>query len=296
MKNIILLITFLACPLIALSQTQVVLLGTGTPNADPDRMGPSTAVVVNHHSYIFDCGPGVVRRCTAAAKRFNLQALQADQLSTLFITHLHSDHTIGYPDFILTPAVLERKNQLTVFGPRGIKSMTKHLLKAYQEDIDMRLHGLEKGDKNAYTVNVHEIHEGTIYQDVDVRISAFKVKHGSWKEAYGYRIESKDKVIVISGDCTYSENLIANAKGCDILVHEVYSEEGFTKRTPRWQSYHSQFHTSSSQLADIANKVKPKLLILTHQLIWSSTEEKLLQEIKSKYDGAVVSGHDLDLY
>ncbi|MEP7265999.1 MAG: MBL fold metallo-hydrolase [Saprospiraceae bacterium] len=297
MKIFLALLTIISIQLSTLSAqptTHLITLGTGTPNADPDRFGPATAIVVNDKSYVIDCGAGVVRRCAAAAKKYNLNALEAPHLNTLFITHLHSDHTIGYPDFILTPAVLERKVPLQVYGPKGIKSMTRHILKAYKEDIDIRVHGLENGDPDAYQVNVQEIKAGIIYRDSNLTVKAFPVKHGSWHEAYGYRFETKDKVIVISGDCTYSESLVENAKDCDILVHEVYSEEGFAKRSPKWQAYHSVFHTSTSQLTDIANKVNPKLLVLTHQLIWSSTEEKLLDEIRAKYAGKVISAHDLD--
>jgi ribonuclease BN (tRNA processing enzyme) len=276
-------------------QTRLVLLGTGTPNADPDRYGPSLAIVVRNQAYIIDCGSGVVRRAAAAAGK-GIPALSAAKLSYLFITHLHSDHTIGYPDIILTPAVLERPGPLEVFGPAGIKEMTRDILSAYRQDIDMRTKGLEHGNRNAYKVNAHELREGVVFKDSNVTVKAFKVQHGSWKHAYGFRFETPDKVIVVSGDCTYSESLVAAAKDCDILVHEVYSMEGFAKRTPAWQAYHSQFHTSTAQLAAIANKVKPKQLVLTHQLIWSSTEEKLLAEIRDRYKGLVVSGHDLDVF
>lgn len=277
------------------SHTQLVMLGTGTPNADAERSGPALAIVVNDVPYLVDCGPGVVRRAAAAYKN-GVKGLEASLLNTLFISHLHSDHTTGYPDFILTPAVLERKGPVKVYGPKGIRKMTEHILEAYEEDIHIRVQGLEKGDSNAYKVQIHVIEPGIIYQDVNVTVRAFRVKHGSWKEAFGFRFETPDKIIVVSGDCTYSEELIKNAEGCDILVHEVYSEEGFAKRSPQWQTYHSQFHTSTGQLAEIANQVKPKLLVLTHQLIWSSTEIKLLEEITSHYKGAVKSAHDLDVY
>ena len=277
------------------SKTQLVLLGTGTPNADPERSGPSLAIIVNNTSYVVDCGPGVVRRAAAASKK-KISSLEASKLNRLFITHLHSDHTIGYPDFILTPAVLERTGPLEVYGPKGLQLMTDHLLAAYKEDIDIRIEGLEHGNPDAYKVNVHEINEGIIYKDSNILVKAFKVNHGSWPEAYGYRFETKDKVIVVSGDCTYSENLIKNAQGCDILVHEVYSFEGFIKRDKKWQAYHSVFHTSTAQLAEIANQINPKLLVLTHQLLWGSTKESMLAEIKQFYNGRVAYGNDLDIY
>ena len=122
--------------------TTVVMLGTGTPNADPDRSGPAVAIVVNDTPYIVDCGPGIVRRA-AAALRNGVKALEPRNLKIAFITHLHSDHTTGLADLILTPWTLERKEPLEVYGPRGIKAMTHHLLAAYRKDIDMRVNGGE---------------------------------------------------------------------------------------------------------------------------------------------------------
>ncbi len=277
------------------TNTHLILLGTGTPFADPNKSGPSLAIVVNNTSYIVDCGPGVVRRA-AQASALGFPALEAAQLKTLFITHLHSDHTIGLADIILSPAVLDRNAPISIYGPLGIKQMTQQIMKAYKEDIDIRINGLEKGDSIAYRVESNEIKEGEIYKDSNVSVIAFKVQHGNWQNAFGYVFQTKDKKIVISGDCTYSENLIKYAKDCDILVHEVYSDSGLKKRTKRWQDYHSAFHTSTYQLAEIANQVKPKLLVLTHQLNFGSTLQSLLEEIKTKYTGAVVNGEDLAIY
>ncbi len=277
------------------TNTKLVLLGTGTPFADPNKSGPSLAIVVNNTSYIVDCGPGLVRRA-AQAKELGFPSLDAAQLKTLFITHLHSDHTTGLADIILTPAVLDRNAPIIIYGPIGTKKMSQHILEAYKQDIAMRINGLEKGDAIAYQVNAHEIKEGEIYKDSNIAVTAFKVKHGQWKNAFGFVFQTKDKKIVISGDCTYSENLIKYAQDCDILVHEVYSDMGLRKRTQRWQDYHSSFHTSTYQLADIASKVKPKLLVLNHQLTFGSSLESLLNEIRSKYNGAVVNGADLDIY
>lgn len=280
----------------AQTRTTVILLGTGTPNADPDRFGPSVAIVVDQTPYVIDCGPGVVRRAAAANKYKGVSGLKAESLNRLFITHLHSDHTVGYPDFLLTPAVLERKGPLQVFGPTGTRAMHDHIEKAYAPDFQVRIFGLEKGDSNAYRTEVHEIKEGVIYQDELVKVEAFLVPHGGWSEAYGFRFTTPDKKIVISGDCTYSSKLVEMAKGSDILVHEVFSEDGWSRRPSKWKTYHKAFHTSTSQLATIANEAKPGLLVLYHQLIWDSTEEKLLEEVRSKYHGKVVSGKDLDVF
>ena len=275
--------------------TKLVLLGTGTPFADPNKSGPSLAIVVNNTSYIVDCGPGVVRRAAEASK-LGFPSLEASHLKTLFITHLHSDHTVGLADIILTPAVLDRNAPISIYGPVGSKKMTDDLMSAYKEDIAIRINGLEKGDAIAYQVYTNEIKEGQIYKDSNLTVTAFNVQHGQWDNAFGFVFQTKDKKIVVSGDCTYSENLIKYAKNCDILVHEVYSDAGLKKRTQRWQDYHSTFHTSTYQLADIANKVKPKLLILNHQLTFGTSLQSLLDELKSKYAGPVVNGADLDVF
>ncbi|MGH9836237.1 MAG: MBL fold metallo-hydrolase [Blastocatellia bacterium] len=277
------------------SKTQIALLGTGTPNADPDRSGPAVAIVVNDTPYVVDCGPGVVRRAAAAARK-GVKGLAVEKLRRLFITHLHSDHTVGLPDFIFTPAVLERDAPLEIYGPPGIRKMTDHILKAYAEDINIRLRGLEPAKPRGYEVRVNEIKPGAVYRDENVTVKAFPVKHGSWKQAFGFRFETLDRTVVISGDCAPSESVIEACNGCDVLIHEVYSTAGFARRPPEWQRYHSNFHTSSKELAEIAAKAKPGLLILYHQLLWGATPDQLLEEIRQGYQGRVVFGNDLDVY
>ena len=275
--------------------SQIVLLGTGTPNADPDRFGPSIAVVVNDTPYLVDFGPGVVRRAAAAFQK-GIKGLAVKNLNRAFVTHLHSDHTAGYPDLILTPWVLERREPLEVYGPKGIKAMTGHILKAYQADIDIRLRGGEPSNKTGYKVIAHEIKPGVVYRDENVTVKAFLVNHGSWHEAFGFRFETPDRTIVISGDCRPSPSVIQNCDGCDVLIHEVYSQAGFATRPPEWQKYHSRYHTSSRELAEMASKARPGLVILYHQLFWGTGEDDLLKEVRAGYPGKVVSGRDLDVY
>jgi ribonuclease BN (tRNA processing enzyme) len=276
-------------------ETLVVTLGTGTPNADPDRSGPATAIVVGDTPFLVDCGPGVVRRA-AAAKKNGVKALRVSNLKHLFVTHLHSDHTVGLADLIFTPWVLERMEPLQVYGPPGTKKMVDHVIAAYTEDIAIRRHGLEGANAAGYRVDVHEIQPGNVFDQDGVKVRAFQVNHGSWKHAYGYRFETPNRVVVVSGDTAPSPSLIANARGCDVLVHEVYSTAGYASRPPKWQTYHASFHTSSVELAKIAIQIKPKLLVLTHQLLWGTNEEDLLKEIRTLYDGKVVSADDLDVY
>lgn len=279
----------------AASGTKVVCLGTGNPNPDPDRFGPATAVVVNGTPYVVDAGAGVVRRVTAAGRK-GIAGMSVPKLTRLFITHLHTDHTIGYPDFIFTPAVTGRTEPLEVYGPPGLKAMTDHILAAWKEDMDIRINGLEQGVARAYEVHVHEVTNGLIYEDANVRVRAFEVQHGSFPHALGYRFEAADRTIVISGDTTKSDAIVENAKAADVLVHEVYSADALTKRTPQWQKYHSTFHTSGPDLGALANRVEPKLLVLYHVLAFSATPEEVLAEVQKVYKGKVVLAEDLGVY
>lgn len=276
-------------------RTRVVLLGTGTPNADPDRSGPAVAVVVDDRAYLVDLGPGVVRRA-AAAHAAGIEALAVKRLDRAFITHLHSDHTVGYADFIFTPWVLERDHPSQVFGPRGLAAMTEHLLAAYREDIRIRIDGLEPANTQGYRVEVTEVEPGLVYQDDLVRVFAFRVEHGSWEHAFGYRFEGPDRTIVISGDTGPTRATIDACRGCDVLVHEVYSDAGFRRRDEVWQRYHSSFHTSAAELGELATEARPGLLVLYHQLLWGSTPEELVREVGRVFDGRVVFGSDLDVY
>jgi ribonuclease BN (tRNA processing enzyme) len=280
--------------------TKVVLLGTGTPGPDPERSGPCVAIVVNDTPYLVDLGPGVVRRASAAYRK-GVKGLHFSKLKTAFVTHLHSDHTVGFPDFIFTPWVVGRTGPVQVYGPSGIKAMTDHILEAWKEDIRIRTEGMEKDfpqhNDSGYKVDVHEISPGVVYQDNNVTVKAFLVNHGEVPQAFGYRFETPDRTIVLSGDTSPSRNVIDNCNGCDILVHEVYTTRGHAAAVPAWQAYQLKYHTSSEQLVELARKARPTLLVLYHQiyLFDTSTRDDLLREM-SAYKGDFVSGLDLDIY
>jgi ribonuclease BN (tRNA processing enzyme) len=280
------------------ARAQLVLLGTGAPPANPERSGPATAVINNGIAYLFDAGPGVVRRASAASQQKKIPALNPPQLRRLFLTHLHSDHTLGLPDLIFSPWVLGRRQPLEIYGPKGTREMVEHIEAAWREDIDIRIHGLEHANDSGYKAVVHEEEPGAVYRDGAVTITAVSVHHGSWPQAYGYRIQTPDRVIVISGDCAPSPKLIEACNGCDFLVHEVYSPAGQEQRGQGWVKYLHEFHTSTAELAELATKAHPKQLVLYHQLFspGAETPEALVNEIRRSYKGAVVSGSDLDVY
>jgi ribonuclease Z len=278
--------------------TQVVLLGTGTPNVDPERSGPAVAIVVNEVPYLVDFGPGVVRRAAAMSLSWGgtMAALETENLKRAFLTHLHSDHSAGLSDLILSPWVMGRDEPLELYGPTGTADMASNILEAYDADIRYRIDGLEGANDQGWRVNVHEIDDGVIYEDDNVTVEALRIRHGGWTNAYAYKFTTPDRVIVISGDAAPDEKLEAMAKDADILIHEVYSVEGFQRRPESWQKYHSANHTSAHELGEIASRAKPKLLVLYHILFWGSSEESVLNEVREKYSGEVVLGNDLDVF
>ncbi|MCP4602217.1 MAG: MBL fold metallo-hydrolase [Proteobacteria bacterium] len=271
------------------------MLGTGTPIPDPDRSGPATAVVAGNKAYLVDFGPGVVRRASAAFLK-GIAQLNTRLLSRAFVTHLHSDHTAGFSDLILSPAVIGRPVPLEVYGPPGIKAMTKHILDAYREDLEVRRIKHTQRGIRGYQVHAHEISAGAIYKDKNVKVTAFPVRHGFWKHAFGYRFDTENRSIVISGDTGPAETTIAACNGCDVLVHEVYCLRGFENGSSSWQEYHATHHTSSKELAELASRARPGLLVLYHQLFFGCAERQIMDEIRSRYKGEVVFGNDLDVY
>jgi len=285
--------------------TKLVLLGTGTPILNPDRSGCSVAVVVNSVPYIIDFGPGLIRRLAAVTERFGnsdvtIKGLDLKNTTRGFLTHLHSDHSAGYPDLILTPwseGGGGRDEPLEVYGPEGINKMTEHILEAYEEDIKYRLYGAQPINNQGWRVNSHEVlEEGVVYQDENVKVEAFPAPHGTWPNAWSFRFRTPDKVIVISGDTSPSKKLTEYAKNADLLLHEVYSKQGYNKRNDFWKNYHSKNHTSTYKLAEIANKAKPKKVVLYHILFMGASEKSIIDEISEKYSGKVVLGNDLDIF
>jgi ribonuclease BN (tRNA processing enzyme) len=198
---------------------------------------------------------------------------------------------------MLSPWVLERDAPLAVAGPKGLRTMADHLIAAYAEDIRIRSTGGEPAHHHdPRTVNVSEIEPGVVYRDERVTVTAFPVKHGAWEQAFGYRFQTPDRTIVISGDAGPDSGIEEQCRRCDVLVHEVYSDAGFAKRPPDWQAYHARYHTSARQLGGIAGKAQPAVLVLYHQLFWGTSDDDLQREVRSVYDGKVVSAKDLDVF
>jgi len=275
-------------------KTEVILLGTGTPYPDPKVSGPATVVTVGSRVFLFDAGGGVMRRLNAAG-------LPISGPEAVFITHLHSDHTLGYADLILTSWIMRRTAPLEVYGPRGLRRMTRLLLAAYREDIDVRTRGLEREIAGGYRANVHEIKGGVVYDREGVKVTAIPVPHGIWKQAYAYRIDTRDRSIVISGDTAPSEALVKASQNVDVLVHEVYSAAHLAPENRPggefWPQYMRTFHTSDHELGALAARIRPGLLVLTHIIRFGATDQEMLEAIRAGgFSGTVMVGRELEHY
>lgn len=277
---------------IAPESTVVIALGTGTPRPVPDASGPATAVVVGTRVFLVDAGAGVERRLAAAG-------LPTDGVTAAFITHLHSDHVLGLADLIFTSWVMGRSQPFLLYGPHGLGQMVDHLYAAFQEDIQIRTEGLEQESRDGYRVTVREIGPGVVYDSGGVRVTAFLVNHGAWREAYGYRFDTPGKSIVLSGDTRPSEELVRMATGVDLLFHEIQPSD--STRAPRgrdateWARYVAQYHTTALQLGVLAAQANPKLLVVYHDGRRVGSDQ-LLADIRRSFSGPVVFAADLQRF
>lgn len=276
------------------SKTQIVMLGTGNPGPDPDRSGPATAIVVNGTAYLVDFGPGVVRRASEAFLVKGIKALEPTKLRVAFVTHLHSDHTVGYPDLIFTPWTVGRRVPLEVYGPKGLKAMTEHIIEAYRVDIEARTNsdGNQRGFPEGRNANAHEITAGVVYKDTNVTVTAFATKHAM--ESYGYRFDTPDRSIVLSGDTKPTQETIDACRGCDVLIHEAHTPAWLATRPETFKRFAAKYHTTTPELAELASKAKARLLILYHYNGISA--EELMNDMLARYPGHFVVGRDLDVF
>jgi len=272
----------------------VILLGTGTPRPAPDVFGPSTAVVVGDRTFLFDAGAGVMHQMASA--ELGIRGPHA-----LFVTHLHSDHTVGLPDVIFTSWVMEREKPFAIHGPPGIAAMVNKLAEAWAEDIRIRTFGLERNSLNGWRVDVKEVGPGVVYDSAGVRVTAVKVPHGEWPHAFAYRVDGPDRSVVISGDTRPSDALLRLATGVDVLVHSIYPEwETVAKPASLGHTdstYFRHYHTSSVELGRLAGRAGPRLLLLTHVVRAGATDEELIAGIRAGgFTGDVRVGQHLVRY
>lgn len=285
-------------------RSAVVILGDGTPAISASRSGTSVGIVVRGTLYVFDAGPGVLQRIFEARERMNL-GIRA--LGPVFVTHLHSDHTLGLPDLLYYPDLGMQAGPgqqgreapfLKVVGPPGVKPMMEHLAAAWAEDRRIRSQSVMPADnavaRRVDGAVVDEVGTGVVYSDSNVTVTAFAVAHGDWKHALGYRIQAPDRVIVISGDTRPTDAMISACNGCDLLLHAVHGGEGVL--AGKDADFFRAYHTSAVQLGELAQRARPKVLVLYHQAFAGRRPADLIAQVMASFKGTVISARDLDVY
>ena len=264
---------------------EVILLGTGTPRPSIERFGSATLVLVGDQRLLFDAGNGVSIRLSQAG-------ISADQIDHIFLTHLHSDHISGVDDLWLTARIWQRQKPLPISGPEGTERFARHLMRAYERDIHFRSNNKAQSIEQAL-LQATDFAEGLVFEHENIRVIAFEVDHSPVAPAFGYRIEYGQRVIVLSGDTTYSDNLILHARDAYLLVHEIAAaSKRLQDRNPRLKRVLA-YHTQSQQMAQILQQTKPRLAVLNHVLLFAINTEQVLREISDQYAGRVAMGHDL---
>lgn len=289
---------FLLAPSAAGAQAlEVTLLGTGRPDPSIERFGPSTLVVAGPEKLLFDVGRG-------ASQRLWQRRIPLGQVSGVFLTHLHSDHVVGFPDLWLTgwlPAPFGRRvTPLEVWGPAGTAEMMAALRKAYAWDLRVRAEH-QALPASGVAVAARDVTEGVVLERNGVKVTAFRVDHGGVLEpALGYRVEHAGRAVVISGDTRFSENLIRFAAGADVLVHEVAAARAeLVAASPVTRSILA-VHTSPEDAGRVFARVKPRLAVYSHVVLLTTdpkfaapSVEDLVARTRSSYAGPLVVGEDL---
>jgi ribonuclease Z len=267
---------------------KVTLLGTGNPRPVMSRFGPSILVEAGKEKLIFDCGRG-------ATQRLYQLKIPFAAITGLFLTHLHSDHTVGIPDLWLTGWVMGRDTLLPVWGPKGTKAMMKHLQEAYAFDIHIRRDVDTKLPGAGVEVVAEDIKQGVVYDNAGVKVTAFLVDHGEIKPAFGYRVDYGGHSVTMSGDTRPSENLVKFAQSTDVLIHEVIDVASYTDLSKSDTSEQEKkiigHHTTAEQAGVIFTRVKPRLAVYSH--IVPPEVPDVVPHTRKTYDGPLEVGEDL---
>lgn len=276
-------------------RTRLILLGTaGGPTPKAKSAAPAQAIVVGDRIYLVDCGDGVARQLALAK-------LPIRQLRAVFLTHLHSDHMAGYGPLFLVSWASGLSTAVDTYGPPPLVAMTTSLLEAYRFDIELRMKDEGYGPL-APLIRPHEISAaGEVFKDDRVRVTATLNNHPPIQHSFAFRFDTADRSIVISGDTTYSENVVKLARGADVLVHEVVSREFWERPNapvPAPVVRHIlASHTDAEDVGRIAAEAGVRTLVLSHFVPTEGpgapTDEQWLDAVRQHFKGTVVLGRDL---
>lgn len=266
----------------------VVLLGTGFPIPDADRAGPATLVRVAGMDLLFDAGRAVLMRLRGAG-------VAPFQVHTTFITHLHSDHVCDFNDLLTMHWATNLVPQpLHVIGPAGTQAFVDDTLRMLGPDIAWRIEHHEDLTWEP-DVRVHEVADGVVFEQNDIRVIAAPTLHLPVKDTVGFRIEHEGKSVVIGGDSVPCDGLDRLCAGADVYVQTVL-------RRPLIENIPAQrlreilnYHSSTEDAAKTAARAGVKTLVFTHMMPtpMRGTEQDWINDAKPHFDGDVILGEDL---
>lgn len=278
------------------SGMRLILLGTaGGPTPKKNRAAPAQMILINGEAFIIDCGNGVAQQIVKAGVKLSA-------LSHLFLTHHHSDHNADYGNLMLLAWAADLNHRIDTFGPAPIKRMTKQFLALNEFDIKTRI--MDEGRKPLQSfIYPHEIRsDGIVMQNHQVRVTAARVKHPPVAPAFAYRFEHQEKAIVISGDTSYSENLVRLAQDADVLVHEIMHTPSLDQllatepNATRLKEHLLASHSTAEQVGRVATKAKVKKLVLSHFVPggYPYLEDSVWHNaVRPYFDGEIIVGSDL---
>lgn len=267
---------------------KVILLGTAGPEYFPDRLGPATLVVAGSQVLLFDCGRGV-------GQRLYESGVNPKIISSIFLTHLHSDHIEGLPELWLTPwFLLGRDHGLDLWGPEGSSEMVAGMRAMYGHDLAHRVNRFNPAQ--GLDILVHRTAPSVVFERDGVKVTAFSVEHADGNPAFGYAVEWRGRKVVLSGDTTYSETLINAARGADLLVQNVIAFSDRLGKMPEMQGVLAKL-TTPEQAARMAQAAHPKLLVFAHIVtkdlpIHAAAETIVARTRAAGYAGPLVVGED----
>lgn len=279
---------------------RIILLGTGTPIIDVERMGPSTLIDLSNEYFLFDAGRGVVLQLSKAN-------IDYDKIGVIFITHHHVDHISDLGDLLLTIWKSGRTNKIQIIGPPGTSEIVLTLLnRIFIRDIEYTL-ALQNHLNSPMIdirniIDVRDVTTGIVFQNEKVCIKAEYVEHGQeflkflqddWP-SLGYRIETSQKVIAISGDCIDCIGLMKIAQNADILIQCCYLAE-IEFKSQEFRLIANYILSSSDTIGKFATKYKIRMLVLTHFRKKSvNMMESIKSDIKKNFRGQLFLGYDLE--
>jgi ribonuclease BN (tRNA processing enzyme) len=288
-----------AVPGVGAGGAKVVLLGTkGGPRVNRGRANPSNLVTAAGRSYVVDCGYGVIRQLVEAG-------VEAHEVRTILVTHNHSDHVLELGPLVYSAWAGGLREPVEVWGPPPISKIVAGFLDSLSYDIDIRMEDEGRPDLRKL-VRVHEfeapVSPSTVFEHDGLRVSAVRVRHPPITHAYAYRFDAPDRSIVLSGDTTYSPELIALASGADVLVHEVMHLGGVGRllaRVPNAATLRKHLidsHTTTEQVGRVAVEARVKTLVLSHLVPGddpSITDAMWTEDVRKNFQGEIIVGRDL---